>query len=54
MTGLALQLRKKVSDAEIAYYNPNNQEGLGASLANKQVAELNLEEPLGYFPENLH
>src|SRR5688572_15930315 len=54
-TSHAAELRRKVSEAELAYYNPNNlclpQDGLGASLADKQVVELDLEESPGYFPE---
>lgn len=43
----ATDLRQKIAETERAYYNPN---GLGASLENRQVAELDLDEPLGYFP----
>ena len=51
-TGYATELRRKVLVAELTYYNPKNQcVAQGASLANQHVVELNLEEPLGYFPE---
>jgi hypothetical protein len=54
--GHATELRRNVNDAELAHYNPRNnlclaREGSSASLARKQVAELNLEAPPGYFPD---
>jgi hypothetical protein len=53
--GHAAELRRKVSDAELAYYNPKNQclaqDGSGSSLADRQVAEIDLSGTPGYFPE---
>jgi hypothetical protein len=51
----ACELRRKVNEAEIAYLNPKNnpclaQEEPNASLENRQIIELDLEEPLGYYP----
>lgn len=47
----ACELRRKVNEAEIAYLNPMNCMAQDASLENRQIIELDLEEPLGYYPD---